>query len=263
MLDCKSGLFSRTSTKWCGILAMTVALFLPARCPAEEKIPLAEEKDLMWLVSPLAGSNRSKLIQRGPGGSANIRSKTAPEYGLFALVAHPRFVINDFLFFTEAANGTDVMGNFLHANFYGDQSKSITWNFGAGHLYHKIEPAHDDIDVNVLIARAGPVLSYKPWNLAINPYVGFAREHVSTVFGSANDNSVLCGLSVDWRWRMFNLNCKYYYQDTRKQNNSFNNVHVRATGGITRKLGLALRFDHIEQSAVKNTSVLAGPVFVF
>ena len=33
--------------------------------------------------------------------------------------------------------------------------------------------------------------------------------------------------------------------------------------GITRSLGAMLRLDHMEHSSIKDTSIMAGPVFVF
>ncbi len=244
---------------------VTVALLtgLCAQADVEMQPEAGRGDGVMWVVSPLVGNNHSKMNQRGRDGQATSVTKNAPEYGLFALAVHPRFAINNFLFFTEAGNDTDVMGNFFHANFYGDSQATATWNLGLGHLYHKIEPSAMDIRVNVMMAKIGPMLRHKSSGLEFNPYLGVARERVSTRFGSQNDDALLCGLSTDWRWRMINVNFKYYYQKSHRQRNSFNNFHLRFTTGITRNCGLALRFDHIEQSAVKNTSFLAGPVFVF
>lgn len=243
------------------VCLLPAVLILPCYIAAGDEIRQVEKDSLMLLFSPLAGSNHSQLKQGGP--HEGKLSKTAPEYGLFALAVHPNFAVNDFLFLTEASGDTDILGNFFHINLYGDQDNFVTWNVGAGHLYHKIKPAHGDVDVNVGIARIGPVFNYKPWGLSINPYIGASRERVSTRFGGESDTAVLYGVSADWRWRMINLNCKYYYQDTRKKSSSFNNFHLRLTGGITQGFGLALRLDHIEQAVVKNTSILAGPVFVF
>ena len=244
---------------------VTVALLsgLFAQADVEMQPEEGRGDGVMWIVSPLAGNNHSKMNQRGRDGQTAGVTENALEYGLFALAVHPRFAVNDFLFFTEAGNDTDVIGNFFHANFYGAPEETATWNLGLGHLYHKIEPSAMDIRVNVMMAKIGPMLRHKPSGLEFNPYLGLARERVSTRFGSQNDDSLLCGLSTDWRWRMVNINLKYYYQKSHRQRNSFNNFHLRFTTGITRNCGLALRIDHIEQSAVKNTSVLAGPVFIF
>ena len=44
--------------------------------------------------------------------------------------------------------------------------------------------------------------------LTINPYLGYAWERIETLRSSSNNNSYLYGLTVDWRWRMINLNVK-------------------------------------------------------
>ncbi len=122
----------------------------------------------------MVGCNHDELKRRDRTGQIRTESETAPEHGLFALIAHSRFVVNDFLFFTEAAGDTEVMGNFLHANLYGDGDASVTWNLGAGHLYHKINPQNEDIEVSVPLAKVGPVFRARPWGLALNPYAGYA-----------------------------------------------------------------------------------------
>lgn len=245
-------------------LAATVARLMPAASAcAQDELPPAETKGLMWLVSPLVGYNRDELKQRDRRGQVQTVTETAPEYGLFALAAHPRFVVNDFLFFTEAAGDTKVMGNFFHANLYGDPEAVVTWNVGGGHLYHKIEPDNEDITVSVPMAKAGLVLRFKPWHLAFNPYVGYAWERIDTLHGDTDNDSYLYGLTIDWRWRMLGLNAKYYFQDSRELDDNFHNVHVRLTAGITRHWGAAVRFDYMEHATTDDTSILVGPVYVF
>lgn len=245
-------------------LAALAALLLPAASVfAQDELPPAQTNGVTWLVSPLVGYNRDVLKQRDRAGQIQSATETAPEYGLFALVAHPRFVVNDFLFFTEAAGDTEVMGNFFHANVYGDPEAAVTWNVGGGHLYHKIEPPGQEITVSVPMAKVGPVLRVKPWRLAFNPYVGYAWERIDTLHGGVDNDSYLYGLTVDWRWRMLGLNAKYYYQDSRELDDNFNNIHVRLTTGITRHWGAAIRFDYMEHATTDDTSILLGPVYVF
>jgi hypothetical protein len=246
--------------------AAGAAAVLLLTCPlmsAQDALHPPEEGGGVWLVSPLVGYNRDTLKQRDQTGQIRTATETAPEYGLFALAAHPRCVVNNFLFFTEASGDTKVMGNFFHANLYGDPKSAVTWNVGAGHLYHKIEPQNDTIEVNVPLAKVGPVLRVRPWGLTFNPYVGYAWERVDTRHGDTDNDSYLYGITVDWRWRMLNLNAKYYCQDSREMHDAFHNVHVRLTGGVTRHWGAALRFDYLEHTATDDTSVLVGPVYVF
>ncbi len=260
--------FAPAAVLW---MIATAWLLSLAPAPAQEGAPPAQGHGLTWLVSPMIGYNRDTLKQRDRTGQIQSASKTAPEYGLFALVAHPRFVANDFLFFTEAAGKTDVMGNFFHVNLYGDPDATLTWNLGAGHLYHKIKLQDVDIAVSVPLAKAGPVLRYKPWGLTCNPYVGYAWERVDThVHVPPNDqqihtsnDSYLYGLTLDWQWRMLGLNVKYYYQDSQELDDSFNNLHVRLTTGLTTHWGAAIRFDYMEHSTTEDTSILLGPVYVF
>lgn len=245
------------------LLAAVALLLAAAPASAQDELPPPRDQGLIWLVSPLFGYNHDKLKQPDRTGRVQTSSKTAPEYGLFAMVAHPRFVVNDFLFFTEASGDTDVMGNFFHANLYGDPDAPVTWNIGAGHMYHKIKPQNEDIDVNVPLAKVGPVLRIKSWGLAFNPYIGYAWERIDTLHGDTDNDSYLYGLSVDWRWRMVNLNVKYYYQDSQELDDDFNNIHARLTAGFTPHWGAAIRFDYMEHTTTDDTSVLAGPVFVF
>lgn len=245
------------------LLTAAALLIVMAQATAQEELPPPGDQGLMWLVSPLFGYNRDELKQRDRTGQIQIATKNAPEYGLFAMAAHPRFVVNDFLFFTEAAGNTDVMGNFFHANLYGDPDAAITWNVGAGHLYHKIEPQNEDIEVSVPMAKAGPVLRAKPWGLTFNPYIGYAWEGIDTLHGDTDNDSYLYGITVDWRWRMIGMNVKYYYQDSQELADDFNNVHVRLTTGLTSHWGAALRFDYMEHATTDDTSILLGPVYIF
>jgi hypothetical protein len=256
---------SATRHAWpAGLLAAAVAtLTMAATLRAQDELPPPENRGILWLVSPMTGYNRDELRQRDRTGQTRTATETAPEYGLFALAAHPRLVVNNFLFFTEAADDTEVLGNFFHANAYGDPGAALTWNVGAGHLYHKIEPRNEHIEVSVPMAKAGPVLRVRPWGLTFNPYAGCAWERIATRHGDVDNDSYLYGVTVDWRWRMLALNVKYYYQDSRELDEDFNNVHMRLTTGFNRHWGAALRLDYMEHATTDDTSVLAGPVYVF
>ena len=128
-------------------------------------------------------------------------------YGLFIMMAHPRIVINDYLFYTEP-NDADVLGNLFYANLYGDPDAILTWNLGGGRMYHKIKPPQEYISVQVPMVKAGPIVRIKPWGITINHYLGYAWERIETLRSSSNNDSYLYGLTVDWRWRMINLNVK-------------------------------------------------------
>lgn len=252
---------ARPACRWAAAVTLLWGVTVPA--PAQDELPPAGNPGVVWLVSPLVGYNRDELKQRDRTGQIQTATETAPEYGVFALMAHPRWVVNDFLFFTEASGDTEVMGNFFHANLYGDPESAITWNLGAGHLYHHIEPPNEEIEVHVPLAKAGPVFRIPSQGLTFNPYFGYAWEQIDTLHGDTNNDSYLYGITMDWRWRMVNFNAKYYYQDSQDLDDDFNNVHVRLTTGITRHWGAALRFDYMEHVTTDDTSVLVGPVYVF
>ena len=248
------------------VLALAwLALLLPiAQAPAAEASHPAPGRGIMWLVSPLAGFNRDELaVRSGPGGQqVSTETETAPMYGLFAMMAHPRIVINDYLFYTEP-NNADVLGNLFYANLYGDPDAILTWNLGGGHMYHKIKPPREDIRVQVPMVKAGPIVRIKPWGVTINPYFSYAWERIETLRSSSKNDSYLYGLTVDWRWRMINLNVKYYYQDSLGDYEDYNNVFARLVFAFNRNFGAMLRFDYMEHVVTDDTSIMVGPVFIF
>lgn len=219
--------------------------------------------DTIWVVSPIFGYNHNNLQRPNPqGGKISLR-KSAPEYGFYGMVANPRYVINDFLFYTKAHDDADVFGNLLYVNLYGSPESSLAWNIGGGYLYHKIEPRNMDIRVNVPMAKVGVRGRIPSLGITLNPYVGYAWEKVGTRLGDTDNDSILYGLAVDWRWRMLNVNARYYYQDSRDLREHYNNFHLLFVTGITRNCGAMIRLDHMEHALIRDTSVMAGPVFVF
>ncbi len=213
-------------------------------------------------VSPLFGWNRNELGVRGPGGRVTTATETAPEYGLFFLLAHRNLVLTDFAFFTDV-NDTEVSGNFAFANLYGNRQDRITWNAGAGHLYHRIEPPNEDITVSVPMVKAGPLLNLPAWHLSVNPYAGYAWERIETRHGDRDNDSYLYGITVGWRWRMLGATVKYYYQDSREADEDYQTVRARVHGMWDEHWGAVVRFDYMEHSTSDDTSVLFGPVYVF
>ncbi len=183
------------------------------------------------------------------------------------MAAHPNVVINNFLFLTEAADDTDVIGNLFYLNLYGKRDSLVTWNVGAGHLYHDIKPPnYGTIKVRVPQVKAGPMINLKSLHLTLNPYLGHGWERIKTPHADIDNDSWIYGITADWRWRMFNLNAKYIYQDSREGRGHFNSVHIRFVTGIHRNwrhLGVATRFDYMEHTTTKDTSFLIGPVVVF
>ncbi len=225
-------------------------------------LPDQESADTVMAVSPLLGWNRNEMRMGGERGHATTETDTAPEYGLFFLVVHKNLVFTDFAFVTDA-NHTDVFGNLAFANLYGDRKSRVTWNVGAGHLYHTIEPAHEDITVNVPMVKAGPLVKVPEWNLTLNPYVGYAWERVETQHANVDNNSTLYGLTIGWRWRMLAATLKYYYQDSREADDDYETVRARAHCMFNGHWGAIVRIDYMEHVTSDDTSVLLGPVYVF
>lgn len=225
-----------------------------------------QHSDSGWLalISPLAGYNRNVMTVRGgPRGEQMTKlTDTVPIYGLFLLVGHPRFVVNDYFFYSKPSD-TEVLGNLLYLNLYGDPAASVTWNLGGGHLYHKIKPDNEDIEVQVPMLKAGPLIRINPWGITFNPYLGYAWERIETRQASVSNDSMVYGLTIDWRWRMVNLNVKYYYQDSRDDYESDSALRARFVVGLNRHWGVAMRYDYMEQMTGDNSSLMIGPVYVF
>jgi hypothetical protein len=117
---------------------LILIVFLLALCAsigfAEESAPSGG--GLKWLVSPMVGVDENELsMQQGPPGTpATTKEDTGPMYGLFAMVLHPNFVVNNFLFYSDV-NDTDVWGDLFFANYYYSSKAPVTWN--ATHAYSR------------------------------------------------------------------------------------------------------------------------------
>lgn len=248
----------------CCIIGMMLAPLTATLRAAEEATGMTEARraDTIVTVSPLFGWNRNEMAVRGPRGQISSQTETAPEYGLFFLLVHRRLVFTDFAFFTDV-NDTDVFGNFAFANLYGDHEARISWNVGAGHLYHKIEPANENITVNVPMVKAGPLINIPEWHLSVNPYMGHAWERVETRRADRDNDSCLYGITVGWRRRMLAATVKYYYQDSREADEDYQTVRARAHCMLNEHWGAVVRFDYMEHVTSDDTSILFGPVYVF
>lgn len=214
------------------------------------------------LVCPVAGGDRNELTLRGARGAPLKKIDTAPEYGLCVVVAHPRFVLNDFLFLSRV-NDTDVSGNLLFLNVYGDRKAVVTWDLGGGYLYHRIQPENEDIRVNVPLAKAGPLFRIERLRLSLNPYLGYAWERIDTRRGDVDNDSYLFGLAAVWRWRMLEASVNYYYQHSLGLDDDYQTVHARLSWFLSRNWGFVTRLDSMEHPTTRDTSVLAGPAYVF
>ena len=218
----------------------------------------------------MAGWDRNTLKLRGPGGAETTETDTGPEYGVFALFAHPNVVVNNFLFFADV-NDADVWGDLLFANYYADAKARLTWNLGMGYLYHKIEMGDVCVDVRDPMAKAGVRLKVPALHLSLNPYVGYAWERVKvdietpagTQEEKSHNDSWLYGLTIGYRWRMLEGGVNYYYQDSQEIEEDFQVVRARLSAFFTKTWGLSARFDYAEHQTTDDRSFLLGPVWVF
>ena len=231
----------------------------------------------LFLVSPMIGWNENTIEDRVTGKDV---TDGGWEYGLFSLYATPRFAANNMLFFTSA-NSADVWGDFLFLNFYGDPEASVTWNLGAGHLWHRISTddpfAKLDVDVYVPLVKAGVLVRIKPLNITLNPYLAYSWENTYTegnvyqgpflgwqpVDTSCHTESVLYGLTCKWHWRMAHLTAKYYLEDNLDLNEYYHVARVRGTFMFNRDIGITARVEYMEHSTSEDLSVLVGPTFLF
>jgi hypothetical protein len=228
----------------------------------DDALPDEEDRDPIITISPLFGWDRNEINVRGERGQITKKTDTAPEYGLFFLFVYKNLVFTNFSFFTDV-NDTDVFGNLAFANLYGSRKDRISWNVGAGYLYHKIKPNNEEITVSVPMVKAGPLLNIPEWYLTVNPYIGYAWERVDTQRANVDNDSYLYGITVGWRWRMLGATVKYYYQDSQEAEDDYQTVRARAHGMLNEHWGAVIRFDYMEHMTSNDTSVLFGPVYVF
>jgi hypothetical protein len=253
---------SRTTLRW--ILGGTLGL---AGIFGGPEITCADEVEgapagTWFAVSPVVGGDRNELSMPGPRGTTTTATDTAPEYGLFAVMAHPNLVINNFVFFSHV-NDTDVWGDLLFANYYMNADALVTPNIGAGYLYHSIKPENEDIKVQVPMLKLGPRVRIPALHLTLSPYLGYAWERIATQHGDQDNDSYLYGAAASWRWRMLDVNVNYYYQDGQEITKDFQTVRGRFIAYLNRSWGVMARVDYMEHMSTKDTSVLFGPVAVF
>ncbi len=236
-------------------------LFSTLTLQAEEESDMTSRK-IWWAVSPVIGMDRNELTRRGPGGQTFTETDTAPEYGLFAMMAHPNLVVNNFLFFSRV-NDCDVWGDLLYANYYISSQAPATWHAGAGYLYHQIKPDNNTIEVKVPMLKTGPHFRIKPLRLTLTPYFGYAWERVNTDYGDSPNDSWIYGLRTGWRWRMLEANINYYYQDSLQVEQNYHTLHARLHVFFTKNVGLLTRVDYMEHQTTTDTSFLMGPTVVW
>ncbi len=215
------------------------------------------------IISPLVGVEKNEDLK-------TRKTDKSPEYGLFAMYASPRFVVNNTTFFTDV-NQSDVKGNITSVSLYGDSKANLTWFLGGSYIWHQIGTRTVKVTIAEPLGKVGVVWRIRPIHLSITPYVGYGLETVRTEFppawGLRDDRNrsdiAVYGISTYWHWRMLGADAKYYLSNDLDHGTLNNTFRVWGTAMFSKQMGVLARFEYTEQNTTKDTSFLFGPVFVF
>jgi len=100
-------------------------------------------------------------------------------------------------------------------------------------------------------------------HLSLNPYLAYTWEEIDIDEMQQDYNSVLYGLTLNWRWKMIQTTLKYYLEDNLDLDEQFHTVRGRFIISLTQRLAIVVRAEYMEHSITKDTAVLVGPAFVF
>ena len=222
-----------------------------------------DDQAVYWHLSPMAGEVRNELdVRAGPPGTPEMTvTDREPIYGFFLMMESPRWKVNNFAFQSEV-NQSDIWGDLFYVNYYDAARAPVSWNTGAGYLYHQIEPPGESIKVTLPMLKAGPTFYCSALGLFANPYIGYGWERVDTRHGNRDNDSWFYGLTLSAHWRMLMASVNYYYQDSQELEEDFQTWRARLIVGLDREhgLGLMIRFDHEETSSSRNDFWMIGPV---
>ncbi|MDD3276232.1 MAG: hypothetical protein PHP93_04170 [Kiritimatiellales bacterium] len=235
-------------------------------CEDDNPVPSSHPTSA-WIVSPLFGLVKNESLKTG-------NSDVSPEYGLFAMYASPRFIVNNTTFFTDV-NSSEVWGNISSISLYGDSKANLTWYLGGSYVWHQVTVDPVKIRIDEPLGKVGLVWRIPSKHLTINPYVGYAQERVHTevsvstpggtiTFKSVDHSDIVVyGISAYWHWRMLGADAKYYLSQNLDSETLNQHFRVWGTAMFNQKVGVIGRFEYEEQNTTRDTSFLFGPVFVF
>lgn len=248
------------------LIVVIVAMCFPftgmAQTTTEKTVEQEHPSRSMFVVSPVIGSDKNTLHSRDQRGQPIDLEDTGLEYGLFALYNTAHVTVNNFLFFADV-NDADVSGDIFFFNYYYQPEKRITPNLGLGYMYHKIEMDQMEITVKTPLPKIGVRIGVPELGLSLNPYLAYTSEDINTTRGDRTDEALIYGLSLNWRWRFLGADAKYYYQDIRGNNKSYNVFRLDGNLFFTKHVGIVARVDYMEHSTTDDLSFLIGPAFMF
>lgn len=244
------------------VMFLALAVAVRAAMAGDEPEDRGPVPASMFSVSPLAGFDHNELTISDPHAGEQVLRDTAPEYGLSLNYVNPRLAINDITFYTDP-NDSKVWGNILTATVYGDPQSTVTWSAGGAYTWHRIEMGGMTMKINEPLVKAGIVVRIPSLHASLNPYVGYAYEEVDTTYGNNGYDTELAGLIARWDWRMLHATAQYYYQNNPDLHEGYNVARARLLAFASKRWGVLLRGEYVEQHDTKDTSVMIGPVLVF
>jgi hypothetical protein len=195
-------------------------------------------------------------------GATEVHKDTAEEYGLILSYVDSRVTVNNILFYTTP-NESKVCGDIFALSVNGDPKEKITWAVGGSYTWHEIQMPGISLRINEPLVRAGPLFRIPSCNLALNPYVGYARLMASTTYGKDAWNTSVLGATARWDWRMVHVFGQYYLQDNPELDQVYQVYRSRQVVSVTRHWGVVAREEYMRQYTSKDTSIMLGVVYLF
>ncbi len=185
----------------------------------------------------------------------------------------------------------NIYGNAFFVNAYLNKDTVVTPNIGFGYVYQKIAGGNYkkqgdifDMDGKVRIvvkepiAKLGLRINLKEQNLILNPYLSFAwtRTDVDIKAKAINipmadmnidtktsNDSLVYGLSLKHRYRMFNSEFRYVYQDSLVGKKDTQSIHANISAMLNPNYGITFYFNYHDGIVCRETSFMVGPVLMW
>jgi len=249
------------------LVAMIAAVLVMNRSRAADDVATnlvtAHPDGGMFMICPAVGFDRNEYSSPDPLTGQNVAHKnTAGEYALMASYVDSRVAVNNILFYTNP-NDSKVWGDIFALSVNGDPKEVVTWAAGGSYTWHEIEMPGMSLRINEPLVRVGPLFRVPSCNLALNPYVGYARLMLNTTYGNDAWNTSVLGAIARWDWRMVHVFGQYYLQDNPELDQVYQVFRARQIVFVTEHWGLMAREEYMRQYTSKDTSLLFGVVYLF